>query len=464
MSTPKKAPPVVAVPELPPLAPDGPDLAILDTPDHVTARELAALVGSSAKACTRRATGIVWLMDRGLASEWPPPAPAKPEPKPIVQGNPTLNYVAAEKAAEKRPDRALTTCMEDVAAEEVEWLMPGRIPLGTVSMIGGDPGSGKSTLTGLLATTVSIGGCWPEQPGEPTEVGTVVLLTAEENLANAVRPRLDKMGADLSRIHVLTTVEKSDGRLMPFSLTRDIPLLDEACERLGEVKLVIIDPIGSYLSGSDSHSDCEVREALLPLFKLAEKHRCAVLLVAHLNKGAGTNVLYRFSGSIGFAGLSRMVWFQSRHPTDRTKRLLSFVKGNPPDAVTTALSFGFMHGQILWDAEPVDWLADDVARLLQAEAEKLVRKPARGPDSKKLVEAEAFVLALLKSGPCLKAAAHEKGFEENIKESTLRVSIKALCDRGLVEQYPHTSSRATWIRLVDKPSPPTGQAKLPGLV
>ena len=463
MARPSKAPPAVVIPELPPLAADLAGLAVLDTPDHVTARELAALVGSSAKVMTRRSTGIVWLMDRGLASEWPPPAPAKPEPEPIVQGTPTLKYVAAEKAKEKPPARAVTVCMEDVVAEEIEWLMPGRIPLGTVSMIGGDPGSGKSTLTGLLATTVSIGGCWPDDPGEHTDAGNVILLTAEENLANAVRPRLDKMGADLTRIHVLTTIEQSDGRLTPFSLTRDIPLLEQACERLGDVRLIIIDPIGSYLSGADSHSDCEVREAVNPLFKLAEKHRCAVLLIAHLNKGVGTNVLYRFSGSIAFAGTSRMVWFLSRHPTERTKRVLSFVKGNPPDATITALSFGFLHGQILWDAEPLDWLADDVARLLQAEAEKLVRKPARGPDSKKAPEAEAFVLKVLESGPCLKAAIHEKGFQENIKESTVRRAINALSERRLVEQYPHTSTRATWVRLLEQPAPAVDQAKLPGL-
>ena len=458
----------VPVPELPPL-PLPADL--LDSPEHIEHRDLAAQSGAGLQVVLARAKGVTWLIEHGLASEWPAAAPAKPEAPYVPQGQPTLKYINEQRVAAKDrpPARAVTVCMEDVIAEGIEWLFPGRIPLGTVSMIGGDPGAGKSTLTGLLATTVSIGGCWPDEPGEHTEVGNVLILTAEENLANAVRPRLDRMGADLSRIHVLTTIEQSDGRLTPFSLTRDIPLLEQACERLGDVRLIIIDPIGSYLSGADSHSDCEVREAVNPLFKLAEKHRCAVLLIAHLNKGAGTNVLYRFSGSIAFAGTSRMVWFLSRHPTDRTRRVMSFVKGNPPDATTTALSFGFLHGQILWDAEPLDWMADDVARLLQAESEKLCRKPARGPDAKKIVEAEAFLLDLLKSGPCLKAAAHEKGFEQNLKESTLRRAIIALKERGLVEQYPHTESRAIWIKLSDQPAltegrkPLPGQASLPGL-
>jgi hypothetical protein len=158
-----------------------------------------------------------------------------------------------------------------------------------------------------------------------------------------------------------------------------------------------------------------------------------------------------------------MVWFLSRHPTERSKRVLSYVKGNPPDATITALSFGFAHGQILWDAEPLEWLADDVARMLQAEAEKLVRKPPRGPDAKKAVEAEAFVLESLKDGPLLKAALHEKGFQENFKESTIRRAVIALAERGLVLQYPHTENRATWVRLVKEPAVPGNQATLQGL-
>jgi putative DNA primase/helicase len=436
---------------------------VLDSAEHAAHAALAASKARGAKGMVDRATGIEWLKGKGLASEWPAPTPAKPAPKYEPIGNPTLAYVNQKRGEVKPRSRAVTTCIEDVVAEEVEWLWPGRIPLSTVSIIGGDPGAGKSTLTGALTTTVSIGGCWPDQQGEKTPAGAVLILTAEENLANAVRPRLDKMGADLSKVHILTTIEHEDGGLSPFSLTRDIPLLEEAIERIGGVRLVIIDPIGSYVGGADSHNDAEVRDAVNPLFKLAEKHKLAVLLVAHLNKGSGTNVLYRFSGSIAFAALSRMAWFLSKHPHDKFRRLLSYVKGNPPDALTTGIAFGFAHGQMLWDAEPVDWQADEVARMLAAESDKLRAGTAKGPAPEKTVKAEEFVAQALAHGPTSLLAVLEKAQLVGIKDSTMRAAVKKLLARDAVVRYRSDDGKRVILKFPEAAGPLADQQALPGL-
>ena len=259
---------------------------------------------------------VAWLIDHGLASDWPRIEPEKVR-EAVVQGNPTLKYVIEQRKKEQRKAKARMRCLAGYVAEEVEWLWPGRIPIGTVSLVAGDPGAGKSTLMRAIITTVTLGACWPDQEGSHAQAGSVVYLTAEENVCNVVMPALIRMGADLDRIHMLETIEREDGSLSPFSMTRDVPLLEEAIAEIGDVRLVVIDPVGCYMGGTDTHKTAEVLESLNPLLGLAEKYKLAVVLSAHLNKGGGTNVLYRIGGAIAFAGTARMAWFSPNTPTTR---------------------------------------------------------------------------------------------------------------------------------------------------
>jgi RecA-family ATPase len=101
------------------------------------------------------------------------------------------------------------TLLSEVEPERVEWLWPGRIPKGKLSLVEGDPGTGKSALTADLAARVSTGGELPD--GASCEAAGVVLLSAEDGLADTVRPRLDAAGADPSRVVGITTVPDGDG-------------------------------------------------------------------------------------------------------------------------------------------------------------------------------------------------------------------------------------------------------------
>src|SRR5262249_39274892 len=92
--------------------------------------------------------------------------------------------------------RANVVCVEDVQAEPITWLWPGRIARGKLSLIAGDPGLGKSVLTTALASVVSRGSKWPD--GTACEPGSVIFLSAEDDLADTIRPRLDAAGADCS--------------------------------------------------------------------------------------------------------------------------------------------------------------------------------------------------------------------------------------------------------------------------
>jgi hypothetical protein len=75
--------------------------------------------------------------------------------------------------------------MASVAPQPLDWLWPGRIPLGKVSLLVGDPGQGKSLVAMDIAARVSRGLPWPDAPqGPPAPVGAVLLLSADEDLGD----------------------------------------------------------------------------------------------------------------------------------------------------------------------------------------------------------------------------------------------------------------------------------------
>src|SRR5258708_1275546 len=188
------------------------------------------------------------------------------------------------------------TCIADVQPEAVRWLWPGRIPLGELTMIVGDPGLGKSQICASLASVVTNGGQWPVDRSR-AEQGSVLILSAEDNVKHTICPRLDAAGAEVNRCHTLQAVkrEADDGTHFEggFSLALDLAKLSVLMDELRDVRMVIIDPVSAYLGETDSHKNAEVRGMLAPLTTLADAHHAAILLVSHLTKSQSANALMR---------------------------------------------------------------------------------------------------------------------------------------------------------------------------
>ena len=164
--------------------------------------------------------------------------------------------------------------LSDVTAQSVHWLWPRRIARGKLGILAGEPGEGKSTMTlDLAARLTRPGGRMPD--GVPAPDGAVLLLSAEDGLADTIRPRLDACGADVRRVHALTATRDLDGTEHMLELGRDLPQLETAIERYSPA-LVIIDPLSAYLGRADTWRDNEVRALLSPLASLAEHHDCAI--------------------------------------------------------------------------------------------------------------------------------------------------------------------------------------------
>jgi len=226
-------------------------------------------------------------------------------------------------------DRAVLVELSTVTPERLSWLWEGRLPAGKIVLIDGDPSVGKSTLAVELAAHVSMGKPWPD--GATCELGGVLILSAEDGLADTIRPRLDAAGGDPTRVHALTAVrvidEKGKPRERPPTLA-DIDAITRAIRRTGAT-LVVIDVMMAYLPGKiDSHKDQDIRSVLSRLTKVGEETGCTFVMLRHLNKAAGGSPMYRGGGSIGIVGAARAAYLVARDPDDPETRVMACVKSN----------------------------------------------------------------------------------------------------------------------------------------
>ncbi len=215
------------------------------------------------------------------------------------------------------------TRASEIAPRPVDWLWRGRVPLGMLTMFAGDPKLGKSFVALSVAAAVSRGA---PLPGDdvPTEPASAIVLSAEDDPARTIVPRLIAAGADLPRVHILKSVILDNRREAPPRLDIHLAALVTAIERVGDCRLVLIDPITAYLGQVDDHRNADLRSVLSPLNDLAERLRVAVVLVSHLSKGSGTNGKHRVLGSIAYVGTCRANFLFVRDRTDPTGRRVLF--------------------------------------------------------------------------------------------------------------------------------------------
>jgi hypothetical protein len=307
--------------------------------------------------------------------------------------------------------------LSDVVTKPIAWLWPNRIAIGKLTILAGDPGLGKSTISLVIAATVSTGRDWPDSQTSPTGPGSVILLSAEDGLADTVKPRLEVLQADVSKIYALETVKGTDGCLGPFNLKTDVPRLEEAVRQAGDPRLVVIDPVSCYLGNTDENKNAAMRAVLTPLADMAERLGVAVLLISHMNKNVGGKSIYRLMGSLASVAAARTVWTLHRDPSDADRVLMLCSKTNIAKRLS-GLALRIVDGNVEWESEPVDMSADD---LLAIEA-------APPPRGKEIDKAKAFIKDVLASGPEAANDVIERGKQEGLSERTLK---RAKMDLGV---------------------------------
>jgi hypothetical protein len=297
-------------------------------------------------------------------------------------------------------------------------------------MVDGDPGVGKSWLTLAIATPITIGGALP---GDTTdrEPAKVLLLTAEDGLADTVRPRLEDMGPDLSRVRILTAVQDEKGSQRTPSLVEDLAALDEVLSE-GGYALVVIDPVNAYLGSQlDTHRDAALRSVLAGLAALAERWGVAVLCVRHLTKGSRDKAIYRGQGNIAYIAAARVAYLIGQNPDDPRERVMICIKNNLAP-IPPSLAFEIADARFLWRGES----SISAAALLAPDAEE----GERG----QLEDAVDFLETLLADGPVDVAQIRTEREDVGISPSTLKrakVKLGVLSQRqgGLADK-----GRWTW--------------------
>lgn len=284
--------------------------------------------------------------------------------------------------------------MTSYESREVRWVWEGRIPLGKITIIDGDPNKGKSVIANAdLAARVTNGDEMPDGSDGLGEPRAVVLVVAEDDIGDTVRPRLEAAGADIENVYTMTVARDEDGQIVPMAIPDDLERLRLAVEEV-DAALVVIDPITAYLSETiNSHNDASVRRALAPLKELAEETGAAVLLVRHLNKSGDAKAIYRGGGSIAFSGIARSALVVDEMPGDPEWCALAQVKGNLTRKAKT-IKYRIVSAGPGGRVALVEW-----GEVIDLTADDLLRKPDARKRSPERDAAKAFLMETLRRGP-----------------------------------------------------------------
>jgi putative DNA primase/helicase len=346
-----------------------------------------------------------------------------------------------QSAGELQSFRAST-----VTPEAIEWLWLFRFALGKLGLIVGLPDEGKGLLTADIISRVTRGDEWPCKEGIAPK-GNVILLTAEDDIEDTVVPRLLAAGADLSRVEIVRMVEMSADKKRMFSLITDLNLLRKKIEQVGDVILVIIDPITAYLGTGkiDSFRTTDVRSVLAPVVDLAAELALSFIGVMHFNKKVDvTNALLRISDSLAFGATARHV-YAVVDDAENKRKLFVKAKNNLSPSNFKSLAYGFstkVVGQdaksnapisapyIVWDINHVDVTATE-AMSAATEAKSPAARDA----------AKQFLRDLLADGPVKRTEIEEAADANGISERTL---FRAKADLQVMAKRDGPGGCWTW--------------------
>jgi putative DNA primase/helicase len=315
-------------------------------------------------------------------------------------------------------------CMADVRPSAIEWLWQNWIAVGKVHVLAGEGGRGKSTILCNMTAITTTGAKWPDG-ARGCHAGSVIILAAEDDVEDTLAPRLMATGADLSRVFVIRSVF-DENRRRGFSLQADLERLEAEIQKRDNVKLVIIDPVSSYLGKVDSHKNADVRSVLEPLGEMAARLRVAVICNNHFSKGGGS-ANSRVIGSVAFVNQARAAFIVTPDDEDETRMLLIPSKMNIAP-IRHGLAYriegclvefegkDIATSRIMYESTPITITADQALAALDGNEENRSAK----------AEATDFLLDALKHGAVPVKDLKKEAADAGISSKSLRSAREAL--------------------------------------
>ena len=280
-----------------------------------------------------------------------------------------------------------------------------------------------------MAAQVSTGRPWADCTTS-NKPGSVIILTAEDDLSDTVGIRLKAAGANLGKVCTINAIVEKDKQRNLYNLTKDVDVLMKTVQAIPDTKLVIIDPITAYMEGKNENKNAEVREYLNPLSNLARTADISIIGISHFNKNQMTQAAaYRVLGSIGFTAAVRAVWLVHQDPDNEINRFFIPLKGNLSKA-PTGLSYTFMSTSVSTEIG----LADSVYCAFSPEAIYTTAEELMAPRDKKSPRRDTaadWLQAYLKDGPkdaddILKAAVEAGHSERTLRTVKSKLSIQSI--------------------------------------
>jgi putative DNA primase/helicase len=276
-------------------------------------------------------------------TNWTDPRPRYEQLRPPVTQQESLTELIAVRA-------------DSIKSKAVKWLWNFRIPMNKLSVLAGNPDQGKSLISIYMIAQVTRGLPMYGDVKAVIPASEVLIMAAEDEADDTIKPRLEAADADLQKVHILSTMmDKSPNRVSEereAQLDRDIASLEMYLKANPNIRLVVIDPISSFLGRVNMNREQEVRSVLTPLKNLAARRNVAVVVVMHLNKVGDQSAIHRIGGAVAFTGVARAVWLFMQDEADKDRHQMLRVKNNIAKA-TGGLVFNIQTKSVLIDGESV---------------------------------------------------------------------------------------------------------------
>ncbi len=310
-------------------------------------------------------------------------------------------------------------CASDVQTKKIDWFWKGYIPKGSIVLIEGDPGEGKSNITSFLAACVSAGIPLPDS-GE-TEPRKVFIVNGEDPTSLQVA-RLQAAGGDKKQVLLWPDPEAS---YMSFYLPQRIEDLEDMAAK-HDVGLIIIDTVNAHLDPKLSIDNYQhMKPVLQRVNKLAQDLNIPIIMVRHLKKARTGSAIVSGLGSIGIVGSARAAFIVGPDPDGSGDKIFACSKSNfaqKPKSLRFRIVSATVKSSDGTDiaTSKIEWLGES-----SYTADDLC-KPEKAPLSPAVAEAMEFLEDLLAEGPMPQNQIFIEAKEVGISEASLRRAQKKL--------------------------------------